>query len=193
MSGEERLDTEKQTRIDFVCGGNPSITASENIIKNRGITVSDRRLKIEIPLSDREGDQVMALRSDLDEYSYGKDELDRKLQAKAGLSDIHATIFDFGGGDLSVFGWTGRITTEALTDIGLKRDDPSKWEKQPKFVKIGDQVSAIGDEAFTMCSSLQQIDFANIEYIGINAFNECSGLAGISIPNTVDLIQDKAF
>ena len=56
----------------------------------------------------------MALRSDLSDYSYGKDELDQKLRPAANLSNICETIFDFGGGDVSAFGWTGLMTSGML-------------------------------------------------------------------------------
>ena len=52
----------------------------------------------------------------------------------------------------------------------------------------------IGDYAFDGCSSLTSITIPNsVTSIGINAFNKCSSLTSITIPNSVTSIGDRAF
>ena len=62
--------------------------------------------------------------------------------------------------------------------LSINRDIPTGVFINSKFthVYIGDGALYIGDEAFSGCSSLQHITLgSNIESIGMNAFNECTG------------------
>ena len=59
---------------------------------------------------------------------------------------------------------------------------------------IGDCVTAIGDGAFENCSSLTGITIPNgVTSIGQNAFNDCDSITSITIPDSVTTISGYAF
>ena len=61
-------------------------------------------------------------------------------------------------------------------------------------IAIPDSVTAIGDSAFSDCSSLSNIVIPNsVTAIGDGAFFGCSSLPNIVIPNSVTSIGDSAF
>ena len=61
-------------------------------------------------------------------------------------------------------------------------------------VTFNDVVTYIGDSAFQHCSGLTSIDIPNsVTSIGNAAFYRCSGLTSIDIPNGVTSIGDSAF
>ena len=61
-------------------------------------------------------------------------------------------------------------------------------------IVIPDSVTAIGDGAFSDCSSLSNIVIPNsVTSIGDGAFSDCSSLSNIVIPNSVTAIGDFAF
>lgn len=55
-------------------------------------------------------------------------------------------------------------------------------------------ITAIGDYAFSGCSSIKSVYIANtVTTIGGNAFNNCTSLENINIPNSVTIIEGCAF
>ena len=59
---------------------------------------------------------------------------------------------------------------------------------------IPNNVTSIGDYAFSSCSGLTSITIPNnVTSIGSSAFEDCSGLTSITIPNNVTSIGDSAF
>ena len=64
----------------------------------------------------------------------------------------------------------------------------------PQNISIPDSVTAIGDMAFSRCSSLQSVVIPKyVTSIGIDAFYECSSLKSVEIPDSVVIIGDAAF
>jgi TolB-like protein len=58
----------------------------------------------------------------------------------------------------------------------------------------GRTVTSIGDEAFEYCSELSSVTIPNsVTSIGDGAFEGCSGLSSVTIPNSVTSIGDGAF
>ena len=55
-------------------------------------------------------------------------------------------------------------------------------------------VTGIGDEAFDWCTGLTSITIPNsVTYIGSSAFRDCTGLTSVTIPNSVTTIDNFAF
>ncbi|MGN0638771.1 MAG: leucine-rich repeat protein [Huintestinicola sp.] len=58
----------------------------------------------------------------------------------------------------------------------------------------GKPVTSIGDNAFNNCIGITGITIPNsVKYIGIGAFSGCNGLTSITIPDSVTAISDKTF
>lgn len=61
-------------------------------------------------------------------------------------------------------------------------------------VVIGDEVTSIGDYAFEDCSALKKLDIPqSVTEIGSKAFRGCSALTSLALPQTVNRIGNTAF
>lgn len=59
---------------------------------------------------------------------------------------------------------------------------------------ISDNVTAIGDYAFSHCENLTSINIPDgITSIGMNVFEYCSSLTSVTIPNSITIIPTRAF
>lgn len=76
------------------------------------------------------------------------------------------------------------------------------WDNNSPFLKnanikkviIGERVTSIGAEAFDGCTSLVLIDIPNsVTEIGRHAFNGCTSLESINIPNSITEISESTF
>lgn len=109
------------------------------------------------------------------------------------LSDVQATIFDFGEGDLSSFGWEGEITFLNLVGAGIKSNSNTVL-KHPVSVKIGNKVTNISYNTFWGCDRLSSIIIPNsVSCIGDSSFIGCAVLTCIAIPESVTCIKNFAF
>ena len=62
------------------------------------------------------------------------------------------------------------------------------------YMPLNNNVTSIGNSAFSNCSSLQSITIPeNVTSIGNSAFYNCSSLQSITIPENVTLIENSAF
>lgn len=91
--------------------------------------------------------------------------------------------------------------TETLLDAGINPADYMKeippyylYGTKIKFYTIPDNITSIGDAAFSKCNELTDITIGNnVEYIGNSAFGWCSGLKNVIIGNGVKSISRGAF
>lgn len=96
--------------------------------------------------------------------------------------------------------WTFDETTSTLTisgegeivDLRSSRD----WnmvELKTKKLVIGDKITRIGDWAFNYFLSLEMLDLGKVKEIGESAFQNCTSLKELKIPNSVKVIEEDAF
>lgn len=70
----------------------------------------------------------------------------------------------------------------------------SGYGESIKAVNIGNSVTAIGDKAFSGCTSLTSVNIpSSVTSIGAWAFSGCTGLTSVSIPSSVTSIGYEAF
>ena len=68
------------------------------------------------------------------------------------------------------------------------------YENGKGIIKLQKDCYQIGDNAFTQCFELSNIDIPNlVTYIGKGAFSDCTSLNDITIPNSVSSIDNEAF
>ena len=74
-------------------------------------------------------------------------------------------------------------------------NDRFSWKKEPYSIKFGNAILSIDDYAFGGCfNNLSSVIFnKNLQYIGIQAFENCTLLSNIEIPNNVAKIDRQAF
>ena len=84
-------------------------------------------------------------------------------------------------------------TTATVTQVGDYSGDIVIPESIT-FENSKYNVTRIGNSAFEKCSSLTSVTIPNsVTSIGDWAFDECSGLTSVTIPNSVTSIGDYAF
>ena len=89
-----------------------------------------------------------------------------------------------------VFGCKGTIIPNNVTSIG----DGAFSGSSPTSITIPNSVTRIEDSAFQNCSSLTSLTIPNsVTRIGGYAFNGCSGLTTINIPNSITYISEGTF
>ena len=93
----------------------------------------------------------------------------------------------------------GVMDCPALIAAGLMLEGsgtsaPPTWIKNPREVEIGSAVISIGNMAFQGCSGLTSVTIPDsATSIGSGTFSGCSGLTSMTIPDSVTSIGDGAF
>lgn len=78
------------------------------------------------------------------------------------------------------------LIAAGLMPPGSGTEAEPSWITQPLKVNIGSAVTSIGEYAFNGCSGLADVAIPNsVTSIGDYAFHGCSGLAGVAIPQFV--------
>ena len=109
--------------------------------------------------------------------------------SKTGWFDISLEVVD---GTISFEGTSGSSGYSVFGKRGAGSNNHNKG--RILFVEFGDNVSEIGQYAFTDCCSLFHIGLGTgITSIGSHAFESCSNLTYLTVPNTVTAIGDNTF
>lgn len=96
--------------------------------------------------------------------------------------------YSYNDGTLSING-SGNMENYNLNDSPW-----NSYRDDIKSVKIDNNVTSIGDSAFSHCSNLENLTLGNnLKIIGEDAFSYCNKLGNITIPNSVETISDYAF
>ena len=111
---------------------------------------------------------------------------------------IPNSVTDIGN---NAFNGCSNLTTVTINSnniVAVNRDWDnslgSVFGNQVKNYILGDEVTSIGNSAFSNCSGLTSVTIGNsVTSIGECAFEDCSGLTSIFIPNSVTSIGFAAF
>ena len=92
---------------------------------------------------------------------------------------------------------TGTLTISGKGKMADYSYDSMPWyayKDQIKSVEIGEDITVIGDYAFSGCEKLTSITIpSSVQTIGSYAFNSCISLESITIPENVTSIGNSAF
>ena len=114
-----------------------------------------------------------------------------KYKSASGWSDYADKILEIGASMNVTYTDNTEKTFYNLTSIESDTD-PNK--KNAKNVEIYFGVTIIGNNAFNGCSSLTGVTLPDsLTNIGDSAFNGCSSLTGITLPDSLTNIGDLAF
>ena len=123
----------------------------------------------------------------MSEYSWGIED----TSIIKGERDFQTT-FTFADGTQEAYDWSGELNSQSLIDAGLKSNN-STWLKNPVEVRIGRNVTSI-NYAFNWCTSLSSVTIPDsVLSIGDYAFFNCTNLTGMTIPESVSSIGPWAF
>jgi hypothetical protein len=102
--------------------------------------------------------------------------------------------FDEETGTLTIWG-TGDMYDYTISSVDGSSDHPwADFRDEIKSIVIGDDVTSIGDSAFSDCDYLEEVKFGkNVKTIGGNAFSSCDSLTNFVIPEGVTEIGRYAF
>lgn len=92
-------------------------------------------------------------------------------------------------------------TENLVIPEGIEIIGPAAFVSKNKFqysdiksVKLPNSLKKIGNDAFSHCTKLTDIQFGNgLECIGKNAFASCRGLEEIVLPDSLRVIESLAF
>lgn len=134
---------------------------------------------------------IMAIAVGAEVLAVAKDGNNQK-KSETITSNIDAAIVD---ASTSILKFSPLVDDSAKV-TGYKEENPT-YIDIPSKVKIDGKVykvTSIGDKAFDGCSSLTSIKIPEgVTKIGNNAFADCSSLKSIKIPENVTSIGDEAF
>ena len=110
-----------------------------------------------------------------------------------GSSGHPETRFTLEGGTVETYDITGTLDQQWMIDNEYFDDSQWAWLKTITQADIGNTITSIGD-AFQYCSSLTSVTIPNsVTSIGEMAFYDCNGLTSVTIPDSVTSIGDDAF
>ena len=127
----------------------------------------------------------VASESDSFGNQYDKDAEFSTVIANGTSNNISWTLTD--NGTLAISG-NGMVSAADIQSL-------SAYTSQVTHVKIGNNITEIGEEAFKGLNivAVTLENDAKLEKIGTNAFRDCAALETINIPASVETISEKAF
>ena len=103
---------------------------------------------------------------------------------------IPESVTGIGNGAFRYSGLTNIVLNCAITGISPRTFSYCKFKR----IEIPDTVTSIGQEAFLLCSEMEDITIPDlVESIGARAFQQCYGIQSIAIPSNVKTIDNAAF
>lgn len=116
------------------------------------------------------------------------------FSALALLCFVSASAYDFSSGN---FNYTITSSADLTVEVAYKTAKNNNYVTIPASVSYKGKtysVTRIADEAFENCSSLTSVTIPNsITSIGNDAFSNCRVLRFVTIPNSVKSIGRNAF
>ena len=113
------------------------------------------------------------------------------------LSMISTETFAY---DFEVDGIYYNLIKAKVAEVTYKDDNYNSYSgevvipEKVAYEGVEYPVESIGNHAFQKCSSLTSVTIPNsVTSVGSDAFNGCSGLTSITIPNSVTSIGSGAF
>lgn len=104
------------------------------------------------------------------------------------------TRFTLEGGTVETYNITGTLDLQWMVANGYYDEENWEWIKNITQADIGNTVTSIGANAFSLCDSLTSVTIGNgVTSIGTNAFAECAGLASVTIPDNIESIMSSGF
>ena len=82
-----------------------------------------------------------------------------------------------------------------LTEEEMKERE-NGFPNNIKRIIISNKVEAIGHTAFRGCTGVQEVDFEEnsiLTKVDVNAFQDCSSLTGIELPESLEIVGEDAF
>jgi hypothetical protein len=96
-------------------------------------------------------------------------------------SEHPETRFTLQDGTVETYNITGTLDQQWFMNNGYFLDVIFAWEKTIIQVDIGNTVSGIGWNAFQGCSTLTSVTIPDSVSIGENAFDNCNGITSVTI------------
>ena len=97
---------------------------------------------------------------------------------------------------IETIGWLAFYGCNSLVSVTFHCEVINSWfgENNIKEIVIGDEVTSIGDYAFSGFTGLTSVTIPNsVTSIGQSAFHSCTGLTSVILPNSVITIGREAF
>ena len=116
------------------------------------------------------------------------------VMISSSVTNIHSSTFGYCGGLMSIVVDEGNATYKSVNGLLLSKDGILLIHGVNADVVIPNDVTTIGDYAFSNCNGLTNVTISSsVTNIGYRAFANCNGLTSVAIPDSVTNIGGEAF